>query len=557
MPGSTNEIASGSVIAIPIARRQEFYVVQLDDGTTLNLDPTEIIDPASAIGGTENYDARQGDPLQVPTNRQPMWLTSDSRVMLERHGQRFRGFLTEDDQGEWMFEHRNSQGLVIDTVHSSEFGTIWTNLEQEGILEIGWDDNLGHGRRVSARGLKRPCPGFLWHAMSDTQSSDYTTWLAAHKEEYDALKRLETYRVITKAEVDRLSVTPIPTMNILTVKPDSSGNPLRAKSRTVVLGNEEEWCWEKTDVCAPVIGKTSARAFVSNGIAMGRITKQADAKNAFCHPTLPEDKICVVTPPKCCLFSKEGDNWLLQKMLYGLRRSPRHWYKALSSALAAIGLSPCAHDPCTHTGTSPTGSTTYVGIYVDDVVYYGADDAAELWFENELRQCIAVDFMGAVSWYLGVHYEWSRTKDGRLSAHLSQEAHVHKLLEKEQPLNCIPATTPYRSGTPIDRLPHNGVSPDRKHALVKRCQSVLGGCVWLSTNTRPDITACVSLLASHIQNPSEGHLQSARHLLRYLKGSSDWGTRYTSPDPLAVDLSESRLWGEVQWPIDEPPTIET
>ena len=45
-----------------------------------------------------------------------------------------------------------------------------------------------------------------------------------------------TYKIITEAEVKRLGVTPIPTMNILNVKPDSQGNPLRAKSRTVVPG---------------------------------------------------------------------------------------------------------------------------------------------------------------------------------------------------------------------------------------------------------------------------------------------------------------------------------
>jgi len=258
-----------------------------------------------------------------------------------------------------------------------------------------------------------------------------------------------------------------------------------------------------------------------------------------------------------CPFSKPGDYWLLKKTLYGLRRSPRHWYKALSKALADMGLVPCAHDPCMYTGKSQSGATIYVGIYVDDVIYYGSDDEAESWFETELRKHITVNFMGAVSWYLGVYYEWGRTPDNLLTVHLSQEAHVHKLLEKEQLLECIPATTPYRTGTPIDRIPHNGVSPDKKLTLIKRYQSALGGCVWLSTNTCPDITAWISLLVSHIQNPSEGHLQSARHLLKYLKGSADWGIRYTSPDPNAIDLSESRLRGEVQWPIGKPPAVET
>jgi len=395
-PGSsTDEIASGVVIAIPIARRQEFYVIQLADETTINLDPTELIDPASAVGGNQNLDPTQGDPLQHATVTKPPWMTQDARVILEHDGQRHRGYMSQDGLGEWVFEQHNLQGIVTETIRQSELGGSWHTLDDEGLIDIDWDNSLGHGRHVSAKGLRKPCPGFLWKAMSDPSSVDYETWLAAYKEEHDALKRLGTYVVIDKAAVDKLGVTPIPTMNILNVKPDAKGNPLRAKSRAVVLGNEEERCWEKTDVYAPVIGKTSARAFVANGVALGRITKQADAKNAFCHPSLPDDEVCVVTPPKGCPFSKPGDYWLLKKTLYGLRRSPQHWYKTLASALADIGLTPCAHDPCIYTGKSPTGSTTCVGIYVDDVIYYGTDDEAESWFESELRKHIMVDFMGA------------------------------------------------------------------------------------------------------------------------------------------------------------------
>ena len=52
MPGGTSsDTACGTVLAIPVARRQLFYVVQLNDGTTINLDPTEIISTASALEG--------------------------------------------------------------------------------------------------------------------------------------------------------------------------------------------------------------------------------------------------------------------------------------------------------------------------------------------------------------------------------------------------------------------------------------------------------------------------------------------------------------------------
>ena len=193
----------------------------------------------------------------------------------------------------------------------------------------------------------------------------------------------------------------------------------------------------------------------------------------------------------------------------------------LSKGLREMGLTPCDHDQCMYTRTTPSGGTIYVGTYVDDVIYYGTDNQAKKWFETELQNKITVNFMGTVSWYLGIYYEWSRMADGRLSVHLSQEAMVHKLLNKEQLLDCNPVKTPHRSGYPIDRIPHDGVLPERKNVQVKWYQSILGGCAWLSTNSRPDISAAVSLLTSHIQDQSERHVQSAHYLLQYLKGSSN------------------------------------
>jgi hypothetical protein len=125
-------------------------------------------------------------------------------------------------------------------------------------------------------------------------------------------------------------------MCIHTIKPDEKGNPLRAKSRTVVMGNEEDQYWKKNDIFAPVIMKHSIRTLVSYAVSQGRRVKQCDAKNAFCQPDLHDDEICVVKPPKGCPFSRPNTYWRLKKTLYGLRRSPRHWYQTFKSVLQDI-----------------------------------------------------------------------------------------------------------------------------------------------------------------------------------------------------------------------------
>ena len=369
-------------------------------------------------------------------------------------------------------------------------------------------------------------------------SPDYKIWHASYQEEHDGLEALNTYDIIDEATYRQLAaqhnITAIPTMCIHTVKPDAEGKPDRAKSRTVVLGNEEQRHWEKTDLFAPVIAKHSIRTLVALSVSKGRITKQCDAKNAFCHPTLPPDEVCVVTPPKGCPFSKPGTYWRLKKTLYGLRRSPRHWYQTFSGVLQDLGLRKCPHEPCLFVGKAPTGGTIYFGTYVDDCAYFGTDDETEAWFEKALGDKLKIDFMGPLSYYLGVHYVWGRTSDGRLTVHLSQPGQIYKLLDThgmDGPDQFHPVKTPFRSGLVIDTIPNDGIDPSNKAKLVTTYQSMVGTYNWLAGSTRPDISAVTSLLGSHNQNPSQGHLDAARHVARYLKGTPNWGLRYTEPRP--------------------------
>ena len=104
-------------------------------------------------------------------------------------------------------------------------------------------------------------------------SPDYQIWLDSYKEEHDGLNALDTYDVISEEEYQRLvkehNIEAIPTMCIHTIKTDAEGKPERAKSRTVVLGNEEQRYWEKTDLYAPIIMKHSIRLMVAFAVSLG------------------------------------------------------------------------------------------------------------------------------------------------------------------------------------------------------------------------------------------------------------------------------------------------
>ncbi len=129
---------------------------------------------------------------------------------------------------------------------------------------------------------------------------------------------------------------------------------------------------------------------------------------------------------------------MLQKTLYGLWRSPRHWYKKIDSILRSIGLVPNAHDPCFYTGLvqnplDPSASQSSVplsiGLYIDNFVYFSEDPAVEALFKCLLQERVKVNFMGLVEWFLGIHFLW-RITPLRVDVHLNQTGFAANLVEQ-------------------------------------------------------------------------------------------------------------------------------
>ena len=96
---------------------------------------------------------------------------------------------------------------------------------------------------------------------------------------------METFDVITKQQYIALmkkhGVVAIPTYYVLIVKVDGLGNPVRAKSRIVALGNYEKNMYTKGDCYAPMASHYAVRLILCLAISHNRLLKQGDCKNAF------------------------------------------------------------------------------------------------------------------------------------------------------------------------------------------------------------------------------------------------------------------------------------
>jgi hypothetical protein len=138
--------------------------------------------------------------------------------------------------------------------------------------------------------------------------------------------------------------------------------------------------------------------------------------------------------------------------------------------------------------------------------------------------------MGQVSHFLGIEFNWVHHSNGHVSVSLTQQSFAETLVESQHLMVASTSTfiTPYRSGLPIDAIPHQGMSFSDRDTLRLQYQSLVGSFNWLAHTTRPDLSMVVSLLAQHQSNPSPGHLEAARYAVRYLASTKILGIYFTS-----------------------------
>ncbi|CAM8923728.1 unnamed protein product [Rhodiola kirilowii] len=122
--------------------------------------------------------------------------------------------------------------------------------------------------------------------------------------------------------------------------------------------------------------------------------------------------------------------------------------------------------------------------------------------------------MGEADVILGI-----RIKRENKGLALSQSHYVEKVLKKFNCLNCSPVSTPMDSNVKL--LPNTGDAVSQLEY-----SQVIGCLMYAMTSTRPDIAYAVGKLSRYTSNPSTHHWEAIRRVLKYLKGTMNYGLVY-------------------------------
>ena len=158
-----------------------------------------------------------------------------------------------------------------------------------------------------------------------------------------------------------------------------------------------------------------------------------------------------------------------------------------------------------------------IAVYVDDLIPAAKYMAEIEHTEKLLTDRFKMKCLGDLSFYLGCRIMRNRAKR---EIYLIQDAYVEQLLEKYnvESLNAI--DTPMAPGSRLTKAPDDYVPTSN---FLNEYQSLVGRLIWLSLQTRPDITFAVAQLSRHLVSPTTYHLNVGKRVLRYLKGTSKYG----------------------------------
>ena len=108
---------------------------------------------------------------------------------------------------------------------------------------------------------------------------------------------------------------------------------------------------------------------------------------------------------------------------------------------------------------------------------------------------------------------------------IGQPSYFQNVLEKCGLQNCKPAATPVATGTKLLKA-----TEDSELFDTTLYQSAVGMLLYLSGWTRPDITFAVSNVARFCSKPTKEHWVAVKRILRYLKGTINYGLMYSNND---------------------------
>ena len=183
-----------------------------------------------------------------------------------------------------------------------------------------------------------------------------------------------------------------------------------------------------------------------------------------------------------------------------------------------LGFKQLVSEPCLYEKRSKSNIINcMLGVYVDDILIAGKSKEINIT-KNKIKNRFKIKEIGNVDFVIGIKF--IKYKNGYI---LNQNMYLVDLLEKYNILD-LP---PLRNMKPVEN------EKLRKHEIDEtEYRDAIGRLLYLAICTRPNIIFAVSKAARKSKNPTLEDWENVKRILRYLKGSANFGLRFSTSESI-------------------------
>ena len=282
------------------------------------------------------------------------------------------------------------------------------------------------------------------------------------------------------------------------------------KARFCARGDQQIEGVDFFETYAPVVQWTTVRLMLILEVLLDLKSKQGDVPAAFLHANLEENKEVYVNMPRG--FKKTGKVLKLRKTLYGLRQSPRAFWKYMGEKMEKCNMPQSSLDPCLF-----VGKNVICICYVDDLLFWARDEKDIHELAMQLREeGVDLEQEDDAAGFLGVRLERDENT-GLLE--MKQTGLIYRVLEALG----LDVGTVNGKATPALHAPLTKDEKGPEASGEFNYASVVGMLLYLSGHSRPDIAYAVNCTARYMFCPRRSHEEALKRIGRYLKATRNRG----------------------------------
>ena len=141
--------------------------------------------------------------------------------------------------------------------------------------------------------------------------------------------------------------------------------------------------------------------------------------------------------------------------------------------------------------------------------------------------------LGKLNPFIGIYFHITQG-----CVKMNQNKYIGRVLERFNMSNCKPRATPCE--IKMDLSKNSDPADSRKY------REIIGSLIYLMTCTRPDLSYAVGKLSQYLSEPRQQHWVAAKHILKYLRGTSHYELRYQTSEELGILAYSDADWASDQ-----------